>query len=124
MKFLKYLGRGLNLLFTSINLVIGLIIGAIFGLIATFFILGNIDGYSFSGQSAWHLLPGTILGALAGIKGWPLMLGLFLVGEADVSDASVFEATDFDTDGGDVPDGESEVSAQSAADSKDSPGAW
>ena len=118
MKLLRYLYRGLNLLFTSLNFVVGIIVGAVFGLAASFLILASIDGYSLSGQWAWHLLPGTILGAYAGIKFWPLMLGLFIGGDADASDASVFDSIDLGSSGNDVPDGES------GANSKSNRGAW
>ena len=122
MKLLRYLSRGLDLLFTSMNLVIGLIVGAIFGLLVSLLLLANIDGYSFSAQSTGHLAPGVILGAWAGIKGWPLMLGLFLGGADAVSDASLPDSFDFgDSDG---MDRGAAAGEQSGGDPQSKRGAW
>lgn len=122
MKFFRYLSRGLDLVFTSMSLVIGLIVGVIFGLLASLLVLASIDGYSFSSQSIWHLAPGVILGALAGVKGWPLMLGLFLGGAEGVSEASLPDSFAFGSS--DAPDSGPAAGGQSGGDEQNNRGAW
>lgn len=121
MKIFRYLSRGLDLIFTSMSLLIGLIVGVVFGLLVSLLVLASIDGYSFSSQSIWHLAPGVILGALAGIKGWPLMLGLFLGGAEGVSEASLPDSFDFGSSG---PDSGPEAGGQSGGDGQNNRGAW
>ena len=81
MNFLNHIERGVKFIFKSLNLIIGLMVGAVFGALLSILVLVMFsDGFSFSGGWYWRLLPGVFLGAVAGIKLWPLMLG-FLFGE-------------------------------------------
>ncbi len=87
MNFLDHLEQGVKFIFKALNLIIGLIVGAVFGALLSIVVMLMVsDGFSFSSGWYWRLLPGVVLGALAGIKLWPLMLGLFIGGDADLTD--------------------------------------
>ena len=86
MGFLDYIERGFRLLFKSLNLIIGLIVGGIFGTLVSVLVILFWGEFSFTEGWYWYLLPGVILGAVVGVKFWPLMLAFFLGGEDTTAD--------------------------------------
>lgn len=85
MNFLDHIERGFKFLFKSLNFVVGIVVGAMFGALFSILVIMMVsDGFNFSGGWYWRLLPGAVLGAVAGIKIWPLMLGIFFGGDADL----------------------------------------
>ena len=101
MKFFRYLARGLGIIFSSLNILIGVIVGSVFGALLAFLLMAGLnDGGDFAATWLWWVVPGAIFGAIAGIKAWPLMLGLFLGEVADAGDTDLgFDVNDSgDTD--------------------------
>jgi len=97
MNFLDHIERGFKFLFKSLNLMVGIIVGALFGaLLSVLVIMMVSDGFSFSGGWYWRLLPGAVLGAVAGVKVWPLMLGIFIGGDGDIDIDSGIDLNDSD----------------------------
>jgi hypothetical protein len=97
MTFLDYIERVFKFLFKSFNWVIGLIVGAVFGALLSILVIMMVsNGFAFSGGWYWRLLPGIILGALVGIKFWPLMLGFFFGGDGDIDIESDLDLNDSD----------------------------
>ena len=90
MRVFEIIGRGTRLVFTSLNVLCGVVVGSLFGAIASVLVIVGLGSeFSFSGNSLWQLLPGMVLGAFAGVKVWPLMLGIFLGGDGGVDDTSI-----------------------------------
>ena len=119
MKFFKYLTRGLSIFFTSLNVLLGITVGSVFGSLCALIVMLNVgnDG-QMSEYWQWWVGPGAVLGAIAGIKVWPLMLALFFGATADAGDID----SGFDFSGADGTEPSSGGSNQNTTDGKG--GAW
>jgi hypothetical protein len=103
MNFLDHIEQAFKYIFKSINLLIGICVGTLFGaLLSLLLIMYWKDGFSFTDGWYWFLLPGGILGALIGIRLWPLILGFFLGTDSSVAeyeaDVQAEQANELDVD--------------------------
>ncbi len=125
MTVIQFIETSVRVILKSLNVIVGVIVGSIFGALVSILLIAFIgSGFSFSGNWLWSLTPGMVLGAYAGIKAWPLMLGLCLGGDGDVGGCD----SDVEIGNSEAPDLEQDTAgpeSESADEKEDNEtGAW